>query len=111
MLASIAERAVDELGLVLLTLDGRLGIDKLPPVPEASDEADHRRLVALSLVYRLATILKDFADTAQESERSVNEMFQRWELANEPPMEEVPHVEDEPRIFGFAAFAARKNAA
>lgn len=98
MLSRVAERALDELALIRLTLDGGLDIEKLPPVPEAADENDHRRLVAVGLVNRLGCKLRDVAIASEEAERNLTELLGDWPLANE----EIPEAEE--RVFGFAAY-------
>lgn len=102
MLPVVAERALHELTLARMTLNGEMAVEKLPPVPEAKDEADRRRLIALAVINRLCHLLCDIARIAEDTDRTLYDMAGAWELAHEPP------VEEEERVFGFAA--ARKAA-
>lgn len=103
MLSVVAERALHELTLARMTLDGELNAEKLPTVPEARDEADHRRLVALAVINRLSYLLSDVARIAEDTDRTLYEMAGGWELAHQLSVEK-----EEKRVFGFAA--ARKAA-
>jgi hypothetical protein len=103
VLSVVAERALHELTLARMTLNGELDAEKLPPVSEAKDEADRRRLVALALIIRLSHLMSDAGRLAEDTERSLYEMAGGWELAHQLPLET-----EEPKVFGFAA--ARKAA-
>ena len=102
MLSLVAERALEELSLARMTLTGELPSGKLPPVPRAKDEADHRRVVALALIDRLSNLLSDVASLAEDIDRLV------YDLAGGSDLHHPP-VEVEERVFGFAP--PRKKAA
>jgi hypothetical protein len=97
MLALVAQRALEELTLARMTLAGELPTDKLPPVPRAKDEADHRRVVAVALIDRLSYMLSDVASVAEDADRLVYDLAGGLDLHHPP-------VETEKRVFGFAAF-------
>lgn len=103
MLSVVAERALHELTLARMTLNGDMGVEKLPAVPEAKDEADRRRLVALAVMDHLCHLLSDAARIAEDTDRTLYEMAGGWELAHQLPLER-----EEEKVFGFAA--ARKAA-
>jgi hypothetical protein len=97
VLSHVAERVLHELTLARMTLDGELDADKLPVVPEATGEAERRRLTALALITRLSHLLCDVATVAEDADRAVYEMVEGLEQSSPPPMTE------ERKVFGFAA--------
>jgi hypothetical protein len=101
VLSHVAERVLHELTLARMTLDGQLDADKLPVVPEATGEAERRRLTALALINRLSYLLIDVANVAEDADRTIYGMAEGLEQSSQLPVEEE-------RVFGFAA--ARKAA-
>lgn len=97
MLGHVAVKILDELTLVRLVLDCGIEVEKLPPVPEASSESDHRRLVALSIITRLSEVLCDVINVAEGADWAVYEMVEGLDASGRLP------VTEEKRIFGFAA--------
>lgn len=102
VLSHVAERVLQELTLTRMTLDGELAVEQLPPVPEAKDEAEHRRLTALALINRLSHLLIDVLNVAEDSDRTIYGRVEELEQSVQFP------VTEEPKVFGFAA--ARKAA-
>lgn len=102
MLGHVAVKVLDELTLARMILSGEIEVEKLPPIPEASGEPDHRRLVALNIIRRLSYVLLDVMNVAESADRSIYEMVEGLELQCPLP------VTEEKRAFGFAA--ARQTA-
>jgi hypothetical protein len=93
MLALVAQRALDELTLARSTLTGDVPAEHLPPVPQAKDEADHRRVVAVALLDRMSNLLADVASITEDADRLVYDLAEGLNL-HKPP------VKEEKRVFG-----------
>jgi hypothetical protein len=103
MLPAVAERLFNDLHQIRWVLDGDKRLDKLPPMPDGMDEDDHRRMVAIALIDDLCVLVSELASVAKEASQTLVDLAHDPELDDEPPMFEEP-VDDEPRIFGFAAY-------
>lgn len=102
MLGHVVVKILDELTVARMVLSGEIEVEKLPPIPEADSESDHRRLVALSLINHLSYLLIDVVNMAEESERAIYGLVEGLNASGRLPVTEGK------RIFGFAA--ARKAA-